>query len=253
MVGEALACAARRLGADSDAVLARIGGRLGVEARAATTMLAKLTPNDARAQRAQWLATARLPVPPGFRSIHPTWIEAALADQPARTRDAVANGGGAEPIDIWLARRALADFVAMPPPATVARNAAELPGLAPDALRAWLERAGADQLARAAEIAGGDTLALARSSLEEALDRIARAPRLGQLGSSRAILQRCAGIANDELRLARLGARVLAPHLDDVVRRQIIQRLPRAVGVAIRVDLDGFAVAPHLVSWFALA
>jgi len=251
MVGEAIACAARRLGADADAVLARIGGRLGVEARAAAATLAKLAPSDERARRVQWLATARLPLPPGFRSIHATWIEAALADLPTRARTAVANGGDAT--DIWLARHALAGFVAMPPTTPIARNAAELPALAPDLLRTWLERAGADQLACAAQVAGGDALELARSSLGEALDRIARAPRVGQLGSSRAILQRCAGIANDELRLARLGARVAAPHLDDVVRRQIIQRLPRALGLAIRADLDGFAGDPHPVSWSALA
>jgi len=251
MVGEAIACAARRLGAHADAVLARIGGRLGVEARAAAAILAKLAPGDERMQRAQWLATARHPVPPGLRSIHATWIEAALAEQPARARTAVADGG--DMTDVWLARRALAGFAAMPPPSTIARTPIELPALAPDALRAWLERAGADHLARAAEIAGGDALALARTSLGEALDRIARAPRLGQLGSKRAILQRCAGIANDELRLARLGARVAAPHLDDVARRQVIQRLPRALALVIRADLDGFAGDPHPVSWSALA
>jgi hypothetical protein len=251
MTGEAIACAARRLGADADAVLARIGGRLGVEARASAAILAKLSPSEERMQRARWLATARLPAPLGARAIHATWIEAALTELPARARTAVAGGGDAT--DIWLARRAFAGFVAMPAPSTIARIPDELPALAPDALRAWLERAGADQLARAAEIAGGDALALARTSLAEALDRIERAPRFGELGSNRAVLQRCAGIANDELRLARIGARVVAPHLDDVVRRQIIQRLPRALGLAIRADLDGFAAAPHLVSWFALA
>ncbi|MEO8846091.1 MAG: hypothetical protein ABI591_12115 [Kofleriaceae bacterium] len=251
MIGEALAVAAHRLGADGAAVLARLGGVIGDDARAAASTHAALAPHAARARRAQWLATARLAAPAGFRAIHASWIEAALVDRPARTRSAVANGGDA--VDLYLARWALAGFVAMPATTSRAHRPAELPGLDPEALRAWLERAGADQLARAAQLAGGDVLALAERdpALVAALDRIARPPRLGQLGSDRAIVKRCAGIANDDVRLVRLGARAVAPHLDGRVRRQLVQRLPRAL--AIGNDLHDFAADPHPVSWSALA
>jgi hypothetical protein len=251
VIGEAVAAAAHKLSADGAAVLSRLGGVIGVEARAAANALAKLDLHAARSQRAQWLATARLAAPAGFRSIHASWIEAALVDLPARARSAVANGGDA--VDLFLARTALAGFVAMPAAGSCVHAAADLPGLDPEALRAWLERAGADQLACAAQLAGGDVLALAERepALVAALDRIARPPRLGQLGSDRAIVKRCAGIANDDIRLVRLGARAVAPHLNALVRRQLVQRLPRAL--AIGNDLHDFAADSHPVSWSALA
>ena len=250
MIGAAIAAAAHKLAGDGAAVLARLGGVIGVEARAAANVLAALDLHSARLQRAQWLATARLAAPPGFRAIHASWIEAALVDLPARARSAVANGGDA--VDLYLARTALAGFVAMPA-ATRLHTAADLPGLDPDALRVWLERAGADQLARAAQLAGGDVLALAERepALVSALDRIAKPPRLGQLGSDRAIVKRCAGIANDDVRLVRLGARAVAPHVNALVRRQLAQRLPREL--AIVNDLHDFAADSHPVSWSALA
>ena len=248
MIGEALAAAANKLGPD---VLARLGGAIGREARAAANTLAQLDVHAARSRRAQWMATARLAAPTGFRAIHASWIEAALAELPARARSAVANGGDA--VDVWLARWALADFVAMPPATARVRVAADLPGLDPDALRTWIERAGADQFARAAQLAGGDVLELARREpqLIAALDRIAKPPRLGQLGSDRAVVKRCAGIANDEVQLVRLGARAVAPHLDALVCRQLVQRLPRTL--AIFNDLNAFAADSHPVSWSALA
>lgn len=251
MIGEAVAAVAYKLGADGAAVLARLGGVIGNDARAATSALAKQAPHVARVQRAHWLAAARLPAPAGFRAIHASWIEAALADRPARTRSAVANGGDA--VDLYLARAALAGFVAMPAGASRARVPSELPGLEPEALRVWLERAGADQLARAAQLAGGDVLALAGREpvLVAALDRIAKPPRVGHLGNDRAIVKRCAGIANDDVRLVRLGARAVAPHLDALVRRQLVQRLPRELAIAN--DLHDFAGDSHPVSWSALA
>lgn len=251
MIGEAVAAAAHKLGADGAAVLARLRGVTGTGARTAASTLAKLDPHAARVQRARWVATARLAAPAGFRAIHASWIEAVLVDRPARTRSAVANGGDA--VDLYLARSALAGFVAMSTAVSRATVPAELPGLEPDALRAWLERAGADQLARAAELAGGDVLVLAERepALVAALDRIARPPRVGQLGSDRAVVKRCAGIANDDVRLVRLGARAVAPHLDALVRRQLVQRLPRELSIGN--DLRDFVGDPHPASWSALA
>lgn len=236
----AIAAVVGKLGADAQGVLARIGGELGEHARAATAALAKLEARAQQAERARWMAVARIAVPEGFRLIHPTWIEAALAELPATARAAVATLGSS-PREVWLARTAMAGFVAMPQRRVEEVNLpAELPALAPAALQAWLERAGADQVARAAQLAGGETMQLAERDLElrDARARIARPPRLGQFGSDRAVVDRCTGIPQDELRLLRLGARAVAAHLSPRVRQQLVQRLPRALGIAVRVELN---------------
>ncbi len=217
----AIAAVAGKLGDEAERVLARIGGELGGQARAAFAALRALEPAAQKRQRAAWLASARMVVPEGFRLIHPTWIEAALAELPAAARDAVANLGG-EPRDVWLARCAMAGFVAMPTRRVeVVQVAAELPALAPEQLQAWLERAGAEQLKRAAQIAGVD-----------ATPRSARA-----FGSDRDVIERCR-VPADELRFIRIGARAFAAHFSPIVRRQIAQRLPRALGLAVRAELN---------------
>ena len=253
MSWDALAVVALRLGADGEPVLARIGGVLGAHARAAAAAIAKLDPGAQKLERARVRATSRVLWPAGLRAIHPTWIEAVLADLPARARTAVANGQG-DASDTWLGRWALAGFVAMPlagPGTTDAvRVPADLPALAADALRAWLERAGADQLARALQLGGG---AVEATWFVEAATRIAVPPRLGQLGADRAIVRRCAGIPDDDVRLVRIGARTVAPHLDVLVQRQLVQRLPRALGVIVRTELSAFAGDLNRASWPALA
>jgi hypothetical protein len=139
LIGEAIAAAAHRLGADRDAVLARIGGPLGARARA---VLAQHAAAGGKALRAEHAAIARTPVPPGLRGVHPTWIEAALAELPPRARAAVAAGGG-DPTDVWLARRATAGFVAMRPVEPGPPRAPDQLGmLAAPELAAWLERVG---------------------------------------------------------------------------------------------------------------
>ena len=235
----AIAAVVGKLGADAAGVLARIGGDLGDEARAACGALAKLDAGAQKAQRARWMAIARITVPEGFRMIHPTWIEAVLAELPATARDAVANLG-TSPRDVWLARSAMAGFVAMPQSRANINAPADLPALAPEALQAWLERAGADQVARAAQIAGGELLQLAERDLvlQAALVRIAVPPRVNQLGSDRAIVERCMHVPHDETRLLRIGARAVAAHLSPLVRQQLVQRLPRALGVVVRVELS---------------
>src|SRR5438034_295155 len=75
-----------------------------------------------------------------------------------------------------------------------------------------LERVGADQLARAAVIAGPAAVALLAPHVPDALARIALPPRVGQLGPDRAVARRCAGlgfVAGDVL--ARIAARTIAP------------------------------------------
>jgi hypothetical protein len=250
MSGDALAVVAHRLGPDRDRVLARIGGELGAQARAAAAVIGKLDAGAQKLARARVMATSRVLWPAGVRAIHPTWIEAALADLPARARTAVANGQG-DAVDTWLGRWALAEFVAMPAVHTeIVRVPADLPALSPEALCAWLERAGADQLARALQLGGGTTDA---AWLTAAAARIAVPPRLGQLGSDRAIVQRCSKLADDDVRLVKIGARTVAPHLDVVVQRQLVQRLPRALGLVVRTELRAFTRDPNRASWPALA
>ena len=52
-------------------VLARIGGAIGREARAAAAELAR-DPVERRTQRTAWIADARAPVPAGLRAIDDT-------------------------------------------------------------------------------------------------------------------------------------------------------------------------------------
>lgn len=138
MIGDAVAAAAHALGSAAPAVLARLDGPIGDDARAATAELARLPSAAARARRAGWAALARAPVPPGLRAIEPTWIEAALAGLPARARAAVARGGG-DPIDVWLARWACAGLCAM---TARDRDVARLLAAPPAALAAWLAAIG---------------------------------------------------------------------------------------------------------------
>ncbi|HEX7843877.1 MAG TPA: hypothetical protein VF469_40660, partial [Kofleriaceae bacterium] len=77
-MAEALAAAC----GDRD-VLARLGGPLGAAARAEGTVLPD------RATRIRRMAIARAAVPEGMRGVHPSWIEAALAELPPRARTAV--------------------------------------------------------------------------------------------------------------------------------------------------------------------
>src|SRR3954467_10082122 len=83
-------------------VLARLGGALGEAARAAHAE--RTETREARAARRAQAMLARAAVPVGLRGAHPSWIEAALSELPARARTAVAAGGG-DAGDVWLAAR----------------------------------------------------------------------------------------------------------------------------------------------------
>lgn len=222
--GRALAAAC----ADRD-VLARIGGPIGEAARAAAAALADLPDRERRVQRATWAAHARAPVPPGFRGIDATWIEAALLELPVRARTAVA-GGALAPADVWLARWACASLPALP-----AIDPAAVPGLATAtqlsaaALRGWLEDVGAEQLAYAL----GDPRAIAGAAaiVGERLVAAARGidPASSRLGPRRAAIARCQ-VALDDRALVTIGMRTIAPLLDEPARTQVAYRLPRSLG-----------------------
>jgi len=253
-IGRVFAVAARKLGGDRDGVLARIAGPLGAEARAAVAELDKLDLGKLKLTRAEWAAQARAPVPAGFRAIHPTWIEAALAPLPPRARAAVAAGGGTDPIDVWLARWATASFVAMPPLGKVrARTPDDVAALDADTLLVWLARVGADQLAYAL---GPSAIGVFGPDLREAAERIRQPPRLGQLGPIRAAIERCEAQRSDEqIRVVEIGASAVAPHLSAIVRRQVVARLPRAVGLGVARGFAAGATTPldRSPTWMALA
>jgi len=212
--------------------------------------------------RARALAMARAPVPVGLRAIHPTWIEAGLAGLPERARSAVASAGGAvanaggattNPVDVWLARSATAHLPSMiVAPSLVALVAAHpafrlvdaIPTAPPTAVIAWLDGIGADQLA----FATGQPLA----RLGDAPARIQRAPRKGQLGSQRAAIARCTGVAMDELAHVRIGARALASRLSVQSAWQVAVRLPRPVGLVVHRELVAHRADADAPAWAAL-
>lgn len=265
-LGEALAAAC-----DDPAVLARLGGPLGAAARSAHARHAALERagklEERRRLRAQWAAAARAPVPPGLRGVHPSWIEAALADLPARTRADLARGGlgddgGFDPVAVWLVRWACAELPPLPaadlagPPASLD----EAVRLRADDLASWLAEVGADQLALAigaAGAAGREGLAAAAQivgdRLLRAAARIVAPPRAGALGPARAAIVRCR-VALDDRALLVIGARAIAPHTDALARRQLAVRLPRPLGLAVEVALEAFARVPveQAPSWRAL-
>jgi hypothetical protein len=274
VIGEALAAAC----ADR-AVLARLGGETGEASRAALDQLARERPEARRALRAQWAAASRAPVPPGLRGVHPSWIEAALAELPPRARADLARGGAGadaaaaswggargvyDPIAVWLVRWACAGLPPLPPADAVGPPSSieEAVRLRADALAAWLAEVGADQLAlalgAAGSTAGAEAVAAAArivgERLPRAASRVAAAPRAGALGPARAAIARCR-VPLDDRALLVIGARAIAPHTGPLSRRQLAARLPRPLGLSIADALEAFARAPveHAPSWRALS
>jgi hypothetical protein len=215
-------------------VLARLGGALGDAVRAAAA-----TAPD-RATRVRWAEAARAPVPAGLRSVDPSWIEAGLAGLPERARIAVAAGGGSD-VEVWLARWATAGIPDLPA-ATASRvtTIASVTRVDAGALTSWLADAGADQLALALGAAGHGAIAAAArivgDRLVTAAARIALPPRADALGPARAAIARCR-VALDDRALVRIGARAVASYVDALARRQIMHRLPRALGLIIGDEL----------------
>lgn len=250
-VGQVLAVCAERLGADATGVLARLAGGTGDEARGAAAALARLDDRERRQRRAQTAADGRMPGPQALRAVHPSWIEAALVELPGRARAAVAGSPHPVPVDVWLARIAVAS---MPPMPSVAVRPLETLLVRPSAdVLAWLSSVGADQLAFAL---GG--AAASHPLLAAAAVRIGKAPRAGQLGPQRAAIARCRGISLDEGERALLvvASRALASHLatDPVGRLQLPRRLPRTLGILVQNELIAHASTSvdHAPSWAAL-
>ena len=235
-VARALAAACR-----DPEVLARLAGPLGEAARMAAVERASVE-------------AARSAVPAGLRGVHPSWIEAGLDDLPSRARAAVAAGGG-DAVDTWLARWATAGIPPMPP-ATADRvtsidSAARVPAAL---LIAWLEDAGADQLALALGAAPEAYAAVVRvvgDRLHAAVARIAIPPRAGALGPVRAAIERCR-VDLDDRALLLIGARAIAPHTSALTRLQIAHRLPRPLGLAVLAELAAWARTADAPSWPAL-
>jgi hypothetical protein len=251
LIADALALAAR--GADSQRrSLDRIAGPWGMAARAAARELEQASSGE----RARRLAAVRAPMPPGLRGVHPSWIEHALADLPARARRALAEGPR-DGVDVWLVRWACSELPALPalrahdrlsaPPFGGAAQSGEarpcecrevrrpedLLVLAGDALARWLERVGHDQLAYAASLAH------------------AEARRRDELGPARSVIARCRGGEP-----AIIAARCLAPHLAGapLVARQLAVKLPRERGLAVEHELAAHAADPlaDAPTWTAL-
>lgn len=250
-VGQTLAVCAERLGSDATGVLGRLAGAVGDEAREATAALTQLDERERRQRRAQTAAGARVPGPQALRGIHPSWIEAALGDLPERARAAVAGSPNPVPVDVWLARMAVA---VMPPMPAVAQRPldAVLVRPATDVL-AWFSSVGADQLAFALGVAAASHPLLAAAAV-----RIGKAPRAGQLGPQRAAIARCRGISLDEGERALLvvASRALASHLaaDPIGRLQLPRRLPRALGILVENELVTYPSTSidQAPSWAAL-
>jgi hypothetical protein len=277
VIAEALAVAAHRLGADRDAVLARIGGAVGDDARAKAALLA----GDSRRKRAEWAARARVPMPAGLRGIHATWIEAALAELPERARAVLAGGEGDhadgavktfdsaprpvpgdEPsrirgVDVWLARRATAGFVPLEPTRPgPPRTPRDIATLAPDDALRWLADVGLDQLAHALT---GPWIATAAASLGPAFAiaqaRIVTPPRAGALGPQRAALERCRDqVSFDSDARVIIGARTIAPFVPALARRALALRIARPLGERVFAALEQLARADPArgPSWPAL-
>jgi hypothetical protein len=254
VLGEAIACAAHALGDDMAGVLARLGGPIGAEARAA--------PPSTKVMRAQWSAAARAPVPAGLRGIDASWIEAGLDGVPAEARAAVAAGGAGDGAAVWLARWACARLVPMP--AIVdgpVRRLDDVLALSGARLGAWLDEVGADQLAMALGAAGPEALAsgirVAGARLANAAVRIDEAPRRGALGPVRAAVERCRGIRLEAGATLVIGARAIAPHVARraLARERIMLRLPRALGLVVAAELAARAgdAVDRAPTWAALA
>lgn len=238
VVAGALAAACR-----DPAVLGRLAGPLGEAAREAARLGARGEVD--RATCVRWAQAARAPVPAGLRGVHPSWVEAGLEGLPARARAAVAAGGG-EAVDVWLARWATA-AIAPAPAVTAARVTSVDSATRVDAatLVAWLEDAGADQLALALGAAGDRAVTAAANlvgdRLTAAAARIALPARAGARGPVRAAIERCQVELDDRV-LLRIGARAVAPYLDALARLRIAQRLPWPLGRVVAAEL---AAAPR--------
>jgi hypothetical protein len=259
VIGDVLAVCADRLGADATAVLARLGGPFGDAARVAARELEKLDDARAKRRRVEIATEANRSTLAAARGVDPSWIEATLAELPARARTAIA-GTTSEPIDIWLARWVLALLPPMPldPHAAGKGRAAELArwiAREPDALARWLRSIALDQLAFAmAPVPRTDDVP---RELRLAAARIEKFPRKDALGPKRAALARCRDANLDDFAsLVTVAGRALAPHLAEhaLACMQLTRRLPYEDGIVLERALDANAdsALDQVPTWDAL-
>jgi hypothetical protein len=179
-----------------------------------------------RDDRARGLAELRAPVPASLRAVHPSWIEAGLADLPWRARDVLA-GGAHTPAEVWLARWACAELPPLPPLRDLARPESLADAIAMVRLADWLAAIGRAQLAYAASLA------------------VPGAPRKDELGPARAVIARCRGTVDPLV----IGARTIAGYTDVISARQLAVRLPRALALEAELAAHATGAAP---TWAAL-
>jgi hypothetical protein len=263
----AAAAALLHAGPAAAAILDRIGGLAGQVARTEAGRMAGLE-RPARAQvLARRIAELRSPVPVGLALVHRDWIDPVLAEEGARVRDIVSGAAAvAAPVRVWLERRvygAIASIAAAPAGAALTpETLAQRPAVGIDAL---LRRAGVTTLAlaldagvgRAAVAAVAARLGDAASALIEAVAALSAedpAAVRARHGSRRAAARRAAGVAigDDRDALLIIGARAFAPHIAGLVAQQIAQRLPRAQGERLLVEVSAFAGAADGPSWDGL-
>lgn len=262
MIAEALAAAAS--GSELAGALARLGGPLGDDVRAQVATLAALSPAARKAQRATWAAAARAPTPPGARGVHPSWIEAALRELPKRARADLAAGGGNR-VAVWLVRTACAALPALPPVRLVERveRLDDVLALPSAALSSWLENVGAEQFAVLAIASKSVELVQRRpgdvgARLRAAVARVWPFFRKDLLGYPLSeVAKRCSGTPLEDLGLARIGARTIAPYVAARFQaaEQLAYRLPQPMGVAVLAELRAFAgsAVERVPSWRVLS
>ncbi len=250
-IARALALAAHRL--DADAALARVDSVHAPAARALASGW-RAAPGAAVTVAAVGAATAELTRarPRGWRRVHPSWVEHALAGEGAAVRAAVL-GDGERPVDRFLARWFLGGLVPMD---AAGAGAAALVALEPAALTQALVVLGRRQLAHA--IAGSPPREIAGLAARLPwgillITEVATVSRLGDaaaaaLGSRRSAVARTTGLTwTDPLALPVVGLRAIASRCagHGELPRQLAQRLPRPIGQVAALELTGpFASAP---------
>ncbi len=224
---------------DALAVLGRIAGAEGASGVAAARALLELTREQRAAVLAREAVRLAASAPANLALVHESWIEAGLVGESDLVRAAVAGAGGAgagaggvggadASTLAWLRRRVLGVLVDMPD---------SMPSGAD--LQARLEVLGRRRLALAlqavppalqVQLAGR----LGREHAEALLREVqAAAPRAEVSAAVRELQDLVAGSA--PLLLVRAGARHLGAALAarGYLSRQLAQRLPRPVGLAL--------------------
>jgi len=241
-----------RAGVDAPGLLERGPG--GPDCVGAARALLAL-PARVRAERLAALAWRLFaPLPPGLSEVHPSWIEAATAGEPAYLV-AAARHGGPPGLTIYLRRRILGQLVAMPqgpPRARALLDLDDLPRLSFAALERLVETLGRRRVVAAFGVAGPPAIAQLAARLgepwgSELVIEARRLHRHDREEGQRALLQ-MAELArraqHGRTLVLRAGAGRLAPALFEWggdLLGQVAQRLPFLTG---RMLLEEAAGAP---------